>query len=105
MRMTTFSPYCVGSEEIRRSTACPAWVARTAPSCGRRRSAMSNEGGIFTRGTTGGGSARGSRGVERREEQIGWAGQRAGQIVGREQTQLDQALAQQTAAPPLFIEA
>ena len=33
------------------------------------------------------------------------AGQRAGEIVGREQAQFDQALAQQTAAPPLFIEA
>ena len=39
-RMTTLSPYRVGTVAMRRSTSLPARRILMRPSCGRRRSAM-----------------------------------------------------------------
>src|SRR3954464_13526697 len=49
MRMTTDSPWTLGSVTTRRSTWWPSMFSPTRPSCGTRRSAMSRSLMIFTR--------------------------------------------------------
>ena len=52
MRITTASPWTLGSVTTRRSTWWPSIVRPTRPSCGRRRSAMSRSAMILMRDTT-----------------------------------------------------